>query len=113
MDSIENNNNNLKSTPKEETNLLLHLAIRLGVPFIILFPIIESISNAREEKAMFLVWTSTILLFLYIVFLIIETSRFSTKKKVLLKNTNLILLLFFAFLFLISAFVTHFFGGYN
>ncbi|MFH6944493.1 hypothetical protein [Flavobacterium sp. FlaQc-50] len=112
-DSSEIKNTDPKPVQEEKTNLISHLAIRLGIPFFIIFLIAVSMTDARDEKAIFLAWTTTVFLLLLLIFLAKETSRFTNKKQTLLKNVNIFLLLLYIFLFVISGLFTLFIGGYN
>jgi hypothetical protein len=97
----------MKENKLIKNNIIEHLTIRLGIPLFVFFLLwqIGNIKNCSLEESLFFSIFSSVLLFVISIFLLRETIGFHQGKRLLLRNINCILLIFFIpiFLFLVIA----------
>jgi hypothetical protein len=88
----------------KKNSIIGHLTIRLGIPFFVFFLLwqVGDIKNGSLEELLFFSIFYSVLLFVISIFLLRETIYFHRDKRLLLRNINCFLLIFFipAFLFL-------------
>lgn len=99
----------IKNTqPEEDTdsdlfNIIVHFVIRIVIPlfvFFLLYSIVDYSGNIGIAYIVFFI--SLFILFLIIVALLIETSNLNKKNKIYLRNTNYVILAFYALPFILG-----------
>jgi hypothetical protein len=99
----------IKNTQPEENtdsylfNIIVHSVIRIAIPlfvFFLLYSIVDYSGNIGIAYIVFFI--SLFILFLIIVALLIEASNLNKKNKIYLRNTNYVILAFYALPFILG-----------
>lgn len=92
-----------ESTDSDVFNIIIHLVIRIIIPlfiFFLLYSIVDYSGNIGIAYIVFFI--SLFILFFIIVTLLIEASNLNKKNKIYLRNTNYVILAFYALPFILG-----------
>jgi hypothetical protein len=86
-----------EGTDSDLFDIVIHLLIRTIIPFFIFFLLYSFVEHSNDIGIVFIAFfVSLFILFLIIVALLIEASNLNKKNKIYLRNTNYVLLAFYA-----------------
>lgn len=85
-----------------KNKIIRHLVVRIGAPFLILFLVWEfgDLKNGSLEESLLFSIFASFFIFLAILFVIKETLIFNKTKEIILRNINIVLLIFYISFFL-------------